>query len=410
MDGYNADSIIEIKDLNYSINNKEILKGIHLNIKAGDFIGLIGPNGAGKTTLLKCINGLNKADGHIKIKGTDINKYTERLLAKEVALMHQNTTVGFPFPALDIVLMGRYPYIKRFRAESKEDYTIARRNMDYTHTGRLEESPVTEMSGGERQRVLFAKTLTQETDIILLDEPTASLDITYQEQIFEYSRELSLTGTTVVAAIHDLKIAARYCTRLVLMNCGEIVGDGFPQEVLTSENLSRVYGINALVYKNRITGLLDLYINRDTAGKKSELVHVIGGGGSAAGVLRQLYEQGYNATAGVFSQGDSDIGSAEVFGMKYLVEKPFTEISDEIHARNISYIKDSEITILCNMPFGFQNFRNLEAALNANKLVIIEDELPETRDFTDGKATALYKRLKETAAAVITSAQLHEVL
>ena len=410
MDSYNADSIIEIKDLNYSINNKEILKGIDLNIKAGDFIGLIGPNGAGKTTLLKCINGLNKAGGHIKIKGIDINKYTERLLAKEVALMQQNTTVGFPFPALDIVLMGRYPYIKRFRAESKEDYTIARRNMDYTHTGSLEESPVTEMSGGERQRVLFAKTLTQETDIILLDEPTASLDITYQEQIFEYSRELSSTGTTVVAAIHDLKIAARYCTRLVLMNCGEIVADGLPQEVLTSENLSRVYGINALVYKNRITGLLDLYINRDTAGKKSELVHVIGGGGSAAGVLRQLYQQGYRATAGVFSQGDSDIGSAEVFGMEHLVEKPFTEISDEIHARNISYIKDSEITILCNMPFGFQNFRNLEAALNANKLVIIEDELPEIRDFTDGKATALYKRLKEAAAAVITSAQLHEVL
>lgn len=410
MDSYNADSIIEIKDLNYSINNKEILKGIDLNIKAGDFIGLIGPNGAGKTTLLKCINGLNKAGGHIKIKGIDINKYTERLLAKEVALMQQNTTVGFPFPALDIVLMGRYPYIKRFRAESKEDYTIARRNMDYTHTGSLEESPVTEMSGGERQRVLFAKTLTQETDIILLDEPTASLDITYQEQIFEYSRELSSTGTTVVAAIHDLKIAARYCTRLVLMNCGEIVADGLPQEVLTSENLSRVYGINALVYKNRITGLLDLYINRDIAGKKSELVHVIGGGGSAAGVLRQLYQQGYRATAGVFSQGDSDIGSAEVFGMEHLVEKPFTEISDEIHARNISYIKDSEITILCNMPFGFQNFRNLEAALNANKLVIIEDELPEIRDFTDGKATALYKRLKEAAAAVITSAQLHEVL
>ncbi|WP_313559785.1 ABC transporter ATP-binding protein [Ruminiclostridium cellobioparum] len=410
MDSYNADSIIEINDLNYSINNKEILKGIDLNIKAGDFIGLIGPNGAGKTTLLKCINGLNKSGGHIKIKGIDINKYTERLLAKEVALMQQNTTVGFPFPALDIVLMGRYPYIKRFRAESKEDYTIARRNMDYTHTGSLEESPVTEMSGGERQRVLFAKTLTQETDIILLDEPTASLDITYQEQIFEYSRELSSTGTTVVAAIHDLKIAARYCTRLVLMNCGEIVADGLPQEVLTSENLSRVYGINALVYKNRITGLLDLYINRDTAGKKSELVHVIGGGGSAAGVLRQLYQQGYRATAGVFSQGDSDIGSAEVFGMEHLVEKPFTEISDEIHARNISYIKDSEITILCNMPFGFQNFRNLEAALNANKLVIIEDELPEIRDFTDGKATALYKRLKEAAAAVITSAQLHEVL
>ena len=404
------DNIIEIKNLNYLINNKEILKDINLDIKAGDFIGLIGPNGAGKTTLLKCINGLNKACGRIKIKGSDINEYTERKLAKEVALMHQNTTVGFPFSALDIVLMGRYPYIKRFRAETKEDYTIARRNMDYTHTGKLEESPVTEMSGGERQRVLFAKTLTQETDIILLDEPTASLDITYQEQIFEYSRDLSSMGTTIVAAIHDLKIAARYCTRLVLMNYGEIVADGLPEEVLTSENLSCVYGINALVYRNRITGLLDLYINRDTAGKKNERVHVIGGGGSASGVMRQLYEQGYPVTAGVFSHGDSDIGCAEVFGIKYLAEKPFTEISDEIHAKNISNIRNSEITILCNMPFGFQNFRNLEAALNANKLVIIEDEQPGIRDFTDGRATELYKQLKKAAAAVITSAQLHEVM
>ncbi len=404
------DNIIEIKNLNYLINNKEILKDINLDIKAGDFIGLIGPNGAGKTTLLKCINGLNKASGRIKIKGSDINEYTERKLAKEVALMHQNTTVGFPFSALDIVLMGRYPYIKRFRAETKEDYTIARRNMDYTHTGKLEESPVTEMSGGERQRVLFAKTLTQETDIILLDEPTASLDITYQEQIFEYSRDLSSMGTTIVAAIHDLKIAARYCTRLVLMNYGEIVADGLPEEVLTSENLSCVYGINALVYRNRITGLLDLYINRDTAGKKNERVHVIGGGGSASGVMRQLYEQGYPVTAGVFSHGDSDIGCAEVFGIKYLAEKPFTEISDEIHAKNISNIRNSEITILCNMPFGFQNFRNLEAALNANKLVIIEDEQPGIRDFTDGRATELYKQLKKAAAAVITSAQLHEVM
>lgn len=404
------DNIIEIKNLNYSINNKEILKDINLDIKAGDFIGLIGPNGAGKTTLLKCINGLNKASGRIKIKGSDINEYTERKLAKEVALMHQNTTVGFPFSALDIVLMGRYPYIKRFRAETKEDYTIARRNMDYTHTGKLEESPVTEMSGGERQRVLFAKTLTQETDIILLDEPTASLDITYQEQIFEYSRDLSSMGTTIVAAIHDLKIAARYCTRLVLMNYGEIVADGLPEEVLTSENLSCVYGINALVYRNRITGLLDLYINRDTAGKKNERVHVIGGGGSASGVMRQLYEQGYPVTAGVFSHGDSDIGCAEVFGIKYLAEKPFTEISDEIHAKNISNIRNSEITILCNMPFGFQNFRNLEAALNANKLVIIEDEQPGIRDFTDGRATELYKQLKKAAVAVITSAQLHEVM
>lgn len=405
-----TDSVIEIKNLSYGINDKEILRDISLSINAGEFVGLIGPNGAGKTTLLKCINGINKAVGTIKIKGTLLETYPEKKLAGEIALMHQNTTIGYPFSALDIVLMGRYPYLKRFQQEGREDYAIARKNMIYTDTEKLGNSLITEMSGGERQRVLFAKTLTQETDIVLLDEPTASLDITYQEQIFKYARDLSQQGTTIVAAIHDLKIAARYCTRLVLVNNGKIVAEGTPEEVLTTENLSGVYGINALVYRNRITGQLDLYINRESIGGKCGRVHVIGGGGSASGVLRTLYEYGYTVSAGVFSHGDSDIGSAEVFGAEYLVEKPFSEISQDIHVKNINCIKNAEVTILCNMPFGLQNIKNLEAAINAQKLVIIEDEQPETRDFTDGKAIELYKYLKKSAVAVITSAQLHEVL
>lgn len=403
-------NLVEIENLNFIINDKQILREISLSIKKGEFVGLIGPNGAGKTTFLKCINGINRAEGKIEIKGKSIRDYSEKELAREIALMNQNTTIGFPFSALDIVLMGRYPYLKRFQAQSKRDYDIAKRNMSYTDTDMLENNSVTEMSGGERQRVLFAKTLTQETEIVLLDEPTASLDITYQEQIFKFSRELVCEGKTVIAAIHDLKIAARYCTRLVLMNGGEIVADGVPEEVLTSENLSAVYGVNALVYRNRITGQLDLFINCSTSEKKSERVHVIGGGGSASAVLRELYERGYSVTAGVFSHGDSDIASAEVFGIEYLIEKPFSEISAQMYARNVDYISDAGLTILCNMPFGQQNIKNLEAALNSRKLVIIEDEKPETRDFTDGKALELYKQLKKSAAAVISSAQLHEIL
>ncbi|MDF2988363.1 MAG: transporter related, partial [Eubacterium sp.] len=356
-----TEKVIEIENLSYSINDKQILRNISFYIKAGEFVGLIGPNGAGKTTLLKCINGINKAAGRIRIKGNLLETYTDKKLAGEIALMHQNTTIGYPFSAMDIVLMGRYPYLKRFRQEGSEDYAIARKNMKYTDTGMLEKNPITEMSGGERQRVLFAKTLTQETDIVLLDEPTASLDITHQEQIFKYARDLSRQGTTIVAAIHDLKIAARYCTRLILVNDGQIAAEGTPEEVLTTENLSGVYGINALVYRNRITGLLDLYINRESTESKSGKVHVIGGGGSASGVLRKLYEYGYRVSAGVFSHGDSDIGSAEVFGADYLVEKPFSEISQDIHVKNIECIKSADMTVLCNMPFGLQNIKNLEA-------------------------------------------------
>lgn len=401
---------IEIDGLNFSIDKKYILKNIKLDIRNGEFVGLIGPNGAGKTTLLKCINGINRAEGTIKIKGRPIQELSDKKLAAEVSLMHQSTVINFPFRAIDVVLMGRYPYLKRLQRESKEDYRIAKEKMNYTHTVELETSPITEMSGGERQRVLFAKALAQETDIILLDEPTASLDITYQEQIFKYSGEITDHGNTVVAAIHDLKIAARYCTRLILMSGGEIVADGLPEEVLTTDNLSKVYGVNGLVYRNKITGLLDIYINKQDCKNKSIKIHVLGGGGSAAGVFRQLYEDGYAVTSGVLNHGDSDIASAEVFGIQCLVENPFSEISDKLHERNVTLIKDADTVILCNMPFGNQNIRNLEAAKYAERLVIIEDDRPETRDYTNGRALEIYDELRKNAAAVITSARLHESL
>jgi iron complex transport system ATP-binding protein len=147
--------------------------------------------------------------------------------------------------------------------------------MKFTNTLEFENQFIDHLSGGERQRVLFAKVLTQTTDIILLDEPTANLDITHQEQIFKYSKDLCGEGKTVIAAVHDLKIASRYCSRLILMSRGEIVADGAPEQVLTSENLTKVYGINALVYKNRLTGLLDFYIPGENTGtKKNCKIHV----------------------------------------------------------------------------------------------------------------------------------------
>jgi iron complex transport system ATP-binding protein len=405
-----SENVIEVKNIDFNINDRKILSNISFNVDKGELVGLIGPNGAGKTSLLKCLNGINKFEGTILIKGKSILQISDKGLASRVSMMHQNTTIEFPFSALDVVLMGRYPYLKRLQRESKADYRIARDNMNYTDTLKLEDSSINEMSGGERQRVLFAKTLTQQTDIILLDEPTASLDITYQEQIFKYSKELTQQGKTVIAAIHDLKIAARYCTRLILLNEGEIVADGKPEEVLTSENISKVYCVKAIVYKNRITGLLDFYISGYNYEKRNERIHVIGGAGSAYGVLRELYERGFYVSAGVFSHGDSDIGCTEVFGIDYLEERPFNDISDELLQDNISYIRNSDMTILCNMPFGKQNIRNLEAARYAKKLVIIENEPPESRDFTGGEAIKIYNELKSKAVAVITAAQLHEVL
>ena len=401
--------LLVIEHLNYHVNGKHILKEIGFAAEKGEFIGLIGPNGAGKTTLLKCINGINRGTGHIRIGGSDIRSMGSRAVAGKVAMLHQETAVTFPFSALDIVLTGRYHRLGRLRAESGEDYRIARSCMKYTDTLKFEDRAINTLSGGERQRVLFAKVLAQETELILLDEPSASLDIAHEEQLFQYSSELCRNGKTVIAAVHDLKTAVRFCTRLVLMKEGRVIADGTPEEVVTQKHLSEAYGVNALVYQNRISGLVDFHIPGQTDKRRSVRIHVIGGGGSASGIIRQLYESGFIVTAGVFAHGDSDLGCTDVFGVQALICQPFSEIDEEAMKENIEMVKAADITVLCNMPFGQQNIRNLEAAKYASKLVIIEDGKPESRDFTGGRAFAIYNALKERAI-VIEEARLHEVL
>ena len=401
--------LLKITGLDFQINNVNILKDISLEADRGEFIGLIGPNGAGKTTLLKCINGIYRGDGCIELDGLDTGTMDAREAASKVAMLHQDTSVAFPFKVLDIVLTGRYHKLGRFRPESAEDYAAARKYMGYTDTLKMENRMINTLSGGERQRVLFAKALAQETDLILLDEPSASLDIAYEEQIFKYSADLCSNGKTVIAAVHDLKTAVRYCSRLILMKDGRIIADGPPESVITQDNLRLAYGVNALVYRNRITGLVDFHLSGGNDTRRGMKVHVIGGGGSASGVIRQLFENGYTVTAGVFSHGDSDLSCADVFGIKALSCRPFSEIDDDTLKENINLVKAADLTILCDMPFGHQNIRNLEAASYASSLVIIEDGEPGNRDFTGGTALSAYNGLKMKAVTV-NSARLHEVL
>ena len=400
---------LAIRNLSFEINGSKILENISMEVNQGEFVGIIGPNGAGKTTLLKCISGIYKGNGIIEIDGRDINGMDFKSLARMTSLMQQNTEISFPLPVLDIVLTGRYPHMGRMKRESIEDRAIARKNMEYTDTLEFEKRPINEISGGERQRVLFARTLTQESGLILLDEPAASLDISHEEQIFKYSQEQCDAGRTVIAAVHDLRTAMRHCTRFVLMKHGRIIADGSPEEVLTSENLSEAYGVNALVYKNRITGLLDFHIHGVGAASPEKTIHVIGGGGSAAGVLRTLYENGYKTTAGVFSMGDSDLASADVFRIKHIICLPFSEIDEESFNLNVELIKKADLTILCDMPFGTQNIKNLESAKFARKLAVIEEDDPAARDYTGGVALAMYMGLRRNAL-VTCLARLHEVL
>jgi iron complex transport system ATP-binding protein len=247
---------IEVKELNWQIGNARILKDIGLQLDKNSFVGIIGPNGSGKTTLLRNISSWYKPDaGTVLIHGRDVLSYTSRALAHEMAFVTQNARIEFEFTAMDIVLMGRSPYISRFGSETQEDIEKSRKIMELTKTWELKDRSVTTLSAGEMQRVMIARALVQDTPILLMDEPISNLDINHQIQIMDlikgYQRE---KGVTVVMVLHDLNIAAQYCEKLILLNRGEIFCSGEPESVLTRDNIRAVYGIDVHIMENPLSG------------------------------------------------------------------------------------------------------------------------------------------------------------
>jgi iron complex transport system ATP-binding protein len=242
-------------------DGRSILDRLSLQIRPGEFVGLIGPNGAGKTTLLRLIAKLlEPTGGALFLEGNALAPLRQREVAKRVAVVPQATTTEFGFPALEAVLMGRHPHLGRFHAETAEDYRIAREAMALTETLPFAERPVTELSGGERQRVIVARALAQQPRLLLLDEPTANLDLCHQIQVLELVRRLVRQGPAAVAALHDLELASRYCERLVLLRAGVVLAEGPPAEVLTVERLAEAFGIKASVSPNPLTGGLSISV------------------------------------------------------------------------------------------------------------------------------------------------------
>ncbi len=247
--------MIRIEDVAVELGGREVLRDVSLPVPTAEFLGLVGPNGAGKTTLLRTVNGLvDPTRGRVEVAGEPVAGRSARDLARRVATVPQETTLGFDFSARDVVAMGRTPHQSRFAGAEEADRDAVERALDRTDTVHLADRPVGKLSGGERQRVLLARALAQETPVLLLDEPTASLDINHQVVTLSLVRELAGEGRTAVAAIHDLDLAARFCDRLALVADGELAAVGTPREVLTADRLERAYGVRAVVSEHPVTG------------------------------------------------------------------------------------------------------------------------------------------------------------
>jgi iron complex transport system ATP-binding protein len=237
--------MINIKSLSFAYSEEVVVNEVSFSISDGEFVGIIGPNGAGKSTLLKLMDGiLHPKMGKIQLKEKLLDEYSRKQLAKMIGFVPQNFTTAFSYSVNDVVLMGRYPHLSAFSSESAEDYKIVEKSMKSTDVWQFKQRQFGNLSGGEKQRVVLASALAQEPQILLLDEPTSSLDIKYQYQFYNILQELQQSsGLTIVVVTHDINLAARYCRRLILLKNGKLVDDGTPEKVITKEIMESVYEV-----------------------------------------------------------------------------------------------------------------------------------------------------------------------
>jgi iron complex transport system ATP-binding protein len=245
---------LSIEHLSVAYQRQVVLRDISLGACGGELLGLIGPNGAGKSTLLRTIAGvLAPTAGAVRLDGADLTHMQAIERARQVAVVPQGVRLPEAFSAAEVVLMGRNPHLPRFGGECARDYEVAQQAMIQTATWPLAERRIGTLSGGEQQRVLIARALAQEPRVLLLDEPTAHLDLKHQVATLKLARRLARTGLLVVAALHDLNLAAQYADRLALLS-GELLICDAPAQVLTPEWIRRAYGVAALITAHPLAG------------------------------------------------------------------------------------------------------------------------------------------------------------
>jgi iron complex transport system ATP-binding protein len=248
--------ILTLKNVGYRYGQIQAIKGIDLQVHGGEILGILGPNGSGKSTLLKVMDGiLVPQEGEILIEDSPFAAFGRSHLAREVAMVAHESHFRFSFSTLEVVLMGRFPHLKRLQFEGKRDMEVAMGALNATHTLEFAERSIHELSGGEKQRVLIARALAQEPRVILLDEPTSFLDLKFKREIFQLISNLSLEkGLSVVVVSHDIDLTSQYCRRVIMLRNGSIYEMGEPEEVITAANIEAVYDCPVLVDKNPATG------------------------------------------------------------------------------------------------------------------------------------------------------------
>ena len=364
--------MISVEDVAVKLGATTILEDVSLSVDRGEFLALVGPNGAGKTTLLRTCNGLlSPSVGMVTVDDHDVSTLSARAVGQLVATVPQETTLAFDFDVGDVVAMGRTPHRSRFSTATAEDREAVDAALERTETGAFENRSVGELSGGERQRVLIARALAQKTPVLLLDEPTASLDINHQVRTLSLARSLADDGKTIVAAIHDLGLAARFCDRIAILADGTMLDAGRPDDVLTSAQLELAFDVRTAVTTNPMTGTRTVTPLTDVP-PGDRHVHVIGHGERAARVIGRLVDAGIEVSVGVIPEGDVATTTARNVASSVVTAEPFEPVDASKRREAETLCDAADVTVLAT-PVDRENRR---LAAGSDRLVALEGAEP----------------------------------
>jgi iron complex transport system ATP-binding protein len=414
-----APSAVVVRNLEVRFGERRALAGVDLEVPSGQFVALAGPNGSGKSTLLRSILGFLPPDhGSVALFGDPVASLPIRERARRAAWVPQIESLRDDVPLREYVQYGRYPFHGALDADTAADRRVADEAL--REVGLLERASdgILSISGGERQRAILARALAQQAPLLLLDEPTTHLDIAHQIDLLARVRRLATGGrVTVIAALHDLNLAARYADRIVVLSRGRRVADGAPSAVLSPDLLARVWGVDAELGVDRATGLPFLIPRRlvdDSAPASASLtagpVHVIGGGGAAQPLLRAFVEAGFRVTAGALHLLDSDAEAAEALGVVAAVEGPFAPLGDAVRARHRALLEEARAIVIAPFAVGPSNLANLEDVrpfVARTPTFLVAVPAGTTVDFAGGAATqaraALLRDGAREVADVVTA-------
>jgi iron complex transport system ATP-binding protein len=249
-------SRLQVEAATVTFDGVPALSAVDLAVEAGEWVGVIGPNGAGKTTLLRTVVGTVRATGRVLVEGTDLTRLSRRARSRLVAFVPQRPTIPSELTVTEYVMLGRTPHLSYLAAEGRQDRSIVAEALLRMDLQDLSHRRLNSLSGGELQRAVLARAIAQQAEVLLLDEPIASLDLGHQQQVMELVEVLRRGGLAVVSTLHDLTMAARFCDRLVLMAGGGVVAEGSAESVITEASIRRHYGATVRVMDDGTGGLV----------------------------------------------------------------------------------------------------------------------------------------------------------